>query len=96
MIENQQAIEMSGVYKDILSSVENTYATIVSNNLNIIMKFLAGITIVLSIPTIISSFLGMNVPLGLLGRTNSFGFIVICSCCVSLLVAYLLKIKNML
>ncbi len=97
MIENQQAIEMSGIYKDILSSVESTYETIVSNNLNIIMKFLAGITIVMSIPTIISSFLGMNVPLGSLGTGEySFMLIVIYSCLVSLLVAWLLKIKNML
>ena len=63
-IENKQAIEMSTIYRDILSSITDTYANIVSNNLNYIMKFLAGATIVLSIPTMISSFLGMNVPLG--------------------------------
>ena len=48
--------------EDILSSIKDTYATIISNNLNIAMKFLASMTIVLSIPTIISSLLGMNVP----------------------------------
>lgn len=75
-IENKQAIEMSTIYKDILSSITDTYATIVSNNLNIAMKFLAGITIVFSIPTMIASFLGMNVPLGVLAN-NDFAFILI-------------------
>lgn len=56
IIENKQAIEMSSIYRDILSSVTDTYATIISNNLNIAMKFLAAATIVLSIPTMISSF----------------------------------------
>lgn len=64
MIENRQAIDMAKIYRDILSSITNTYATVISNNLNNVMKFLAGITIVLSIPTMISSFLGMNVDFG--------------------------------
>ena len=59
MIENKQGIEMCTIYREILSTITDTYATIVSNNLNVVMKFLAGITIVLSIPTIISSFLGL-------------------------------------
>ena len=66
MIENRQAIELSGIYRDILSSITDTYATVVSNNLNQVMKFLATATIVLSIPTMIYSFLGMNVELGTL------------------------------
>lgn len=97
MIENKQAIEMSSIYKDILSSITDTYATIVSNNLNIAMKFLAGVTIVLSIPTMISSFLGMNVPLGnIANQENAFILVVILSLFTSLLIAYLLKKKNML
>ena len=67
-IENRQAIDMAGMYREILSSMSETYATIISNNLNNIMKFLAGITIVISVPTIISSFMGMNV--GFLGFEN--------------------------
>lgn len=97
MIENKQAIEMSGIYKDILSSITDTYATIVSNNLNIAMKFLAGVTIVLSIPTMISSFLGMNVPLGdIVNQDNAFIIIIIISTLISVLIAILLKKKNML
>lgn len=97
MIENKQAIEMSGIYRDILSSITDTYATIVSNNLNYIMKFLAGATIVLSIPTMISSFLGMNVPLGKISEDpNACIIITLISVALSVIVAWILKKKNML
>lgn len=97
MIENKQGIEMCSIYKEILSTVTDTYATIVSNNLNVAMKFLAGITIVLSVPTMISSFMGMNVNLGVLA-TNDYSFLIICSISllVALLIAWILKRKNML
>lgn len=97
VIEHKQAIEMSAIYRDILSSVTNTYATIVSNNLNIAMKFLAGITIVFSIPTMIASFLGMNVPLGKIA-TYHFSFLIISifSFVLALVIAYWLKKKDML
>lgn len=97
IIENKQAIEMSTIYRDILSSITDTYATIVSNNLNYIMKFLAGATIVLSIPTMISSFLGMNVPLGSIMTYNqAFILITVLSVILSIVVAIILKKKNML
>ena len=97
IIENKQAIEMSGIYKDILSSITDTYATIISNNLNIAMKFLAAATIVLSIPTMISSFLGMNVSLGTFAsKDNAFILVLMIAVAISLLVALLLKKKNML
>lgn len=97
VIENKQAIEMSTIYKSILKSITNTYETIASNNLNDAMKFLAGITIVLSIPTMISSFLGMNIPLGDI-MTDTLGFVkIICvSLIISIVLAYVLKRKNML
>lgn len=97
IIENKQAIEMSSIYRDILSSITDTYATIVSNNLNNIMKFLAGATIVLSIPTMISSFLGMNVPLGSIGKIPySFLIVIGVSALLSIIIAIILKKKNML
>ena len=97
IIENKQAIEMSGIYRDILSSITDTYATVVSNNLNNIMKFLAGATIVLSIPTMIYSFVGMNVDLGGLGSDPNAALIILfVSFGVSIFIAILLKIKNML
>ena len=67
IIENKQAIEMANIYSGILSGMMDAFASVISNNLNIVMKFLATVTIVLSIPTMIASFFGMNfdnIPLG--------------------------------
>ncbi|MCK9579112.1 MAG: magnesium transporter CorA family protein [Methanoregula sp.] len=61
IIENKQAMEMSQIYLHILNGMTNAFATIISNNLNIVMKFLASITIIIAIPTMIASFYGMNV-----------------------------------
>ena len=60
IIENKQAIEMANIYSGILSGMMDAFASVISNNLNIVMKFLATVTIVLSIPTMIASFFGMN------------------------------------
>lgn len=97
IVENKQGIEMCTIYKEILSSITDTYATIVSNNLNVVMKFLAGITIVLSIPTMISSFLGMNVSLGSFADSD-YAFVLVCflSFVLAIFVALLLKKKDML
>jgi magnesium transporter len=59
--ENQQAIEITNVSSNILSKMLDTFSSIISNNLNSVMKFLASVTIVLSVPTIITSYFGMNV-----------------------------------
>ena len=97
VIENKQAIEMSSIYRDILSSITETYATVVSNNLNNVMKFLAGATIVLSIPTMISSFMGMNVPLGNFATMGeAFIVLMVISAILSIIIAIILKKKNML
>lgn len=97
IIENKQGIEMCSIYREILGTVTDTYGTIVSNNLNVAMKFLAAITIVLSIPTMISSFFGMNVNLGIFAVNDySFPIIFIASGIIALLIAWILKKKNML
>lgn len=97
MIENRQAIAMANLYQELLSSLTGSYGTIISNNLNQIMKFLAGITIVISIPTMVSSFIGMNVPLGKIGEDPmAFLYLCIFSLIISLIVAFYLKRKNML
>ena len=97
LIETKQAIEMATIYREILSSMTDTYATIISNNLNDVMKFLASITIVCSIPTMVASFIGMNVPLGSIGDSPfSFILIIVISILLSLIIAYILKRKNML
>ena len=97
MIENKQAIEMASIYSSILSSTIDVFGTIISNNLNRIMKFLAGFTIVISIPTIVASFMGMNVPLGFFEKSPlSFLTIVVIAIIISLIAAYILKKKDML
>ncbi len=63
IVENKQAIEMAKIYSGILSGMMDAFASVISNNLNIVMKILAIITIVMSIPTMIFSALGMNVNL---------------------------------
>ncbi len=76
IIENKQAIEMANIYSGILSGTMDAFASIISNNQNIVMKFLAAITIVLSIPTMIASFYGMNfahIPYG----DNPMGFYIV-------------------
>lgn len=59
--ENQQAIEMTNIASNILSSMMDAFASIISNNMNIVMKFLAAITIVLALPALIAGLYGMNV-----------------------------------
>ena len=61
VIENKQALEMAQIYSDIQSGMMDAFASVISNNLNIVMKTLAIITIVMSIPNIIFSALGMNI-----------------------------------
>lgn len=61
LIEVKQAIEMSNIYLNILSGTMDAFASVISNNLNIVMKVLASITLIISIPTVISSLYGMNV-----------------------------------
>jgi magnesium transporter len=62
LIENNQAIEMTNIYSNILSGTMDAFASLINNNLNMVMKILTSITIVMSIPTIIGSLFGMNVP----------------------------------
>lgn len=61
IIEVKQAIEMCNIYSGILSGTMDAFASIISNNLNIVMKILTSLTIIMTIPTMISSFYGMNV-----------------------------------
>lgn len=94
--ENRQAIEMAKIYSDILNGTMDAYASIISNNLNGVMKFLTSITIVLAVPTMISSFWGMNVNLPF--ENNPFGFMIMVAIAVGLtfLVTWWLKRKDML
>ena len=95
-IDTKQAMEMCSIYRDILSGTMDAYASVISNNLNIVMKVLTSITLVISIPTLIASLFGMNTwvpgqgsPWGFLGVVGSSGLI-------SLAVALYLKRKKLL
>lgn len=61
LTENQQAIQMTSIATEILSGMMDAFASIISNNLNVVMKALAALTIILNVPTIVASFYGMNV-----------------------------------
>ena len=63
IVENKQAIEMANVYSSILDVTMEAYSSVISNNLNTVMKILTSITFIMTIPTMIFSFFGMNVPL---------------------------------
>ena len=96
IIENRQAIEMGKIYREVLNGTMDAYASIISNNLNVVMKFLASMTIVLSLPTLIASIWGMNVPLPF--ATNPYGFGIVCGIAilVSVIAFIWLKKKDML
>lgn len=93
--ENRQAIEMSQIYTNILNGTMDAYASIISNNLNGVMKFLTSITIVLAIPTMISSFWGMNVGLPFQNSSIGFPIMVIVSIILTVFVILWLKKKDM-
>ena len=91
VIENRQAIEMTGIYRDIIGGTRDLLSTVINNRLNNAMKYLAAITIVMSIPTIISGLWGMNVFVPL--SESPIGFVLICFvtlliCLVSLLILH--------
>ncbi len=96
IIENKQAIEMAKIYSDILNGTMDAYASIISNNLNGVMKFLTSITIVLAIPTMVSSFWGMNVNLPFQNSPIGFIIMIAISLALTLLVTWWLKKKDML
>ncbi len=94
--ENRQAIEMAQIYSNILNGTMDAYASIISNNLNGVMKFLTSITIILAIPTMISSFWGMNVNLPFQNSAKGFAIMIIISIVMTAVVTWWLNRKNML
>ena len=99
IIENKQAMEMTDIYHNILRSTMSLFGSIIDNNLNQVMKFLAAITIILELPTMISGLYGMNVNgVGMPFATKAYGFaaISIFSLIVCLIAVYILKKKHIL
>ena len=96
IIENRQAIEMTNIYSNVLTSTMETSASIISNNQNIVIKFLTTVTIVMSIPNIVSGFYGMNVKgLPFAETPNSFLVVLMFTAGLSGGIAAVLAKKNM-
>ena len=95
IIENKQAKEMVEMYSKILARLADTFSSIISNNLNQVMKFLAAVTILLAIPTVISSFFGMNVPVPMSESTWAFSYIFGIASVLVVICGYLLWKRDM-
>jgi magnesium transporter len=75
LTENQQAIQMTNINTEILSSMMDAFASIISNNLNSVMKALAAITIIINVPAVVAAFYGMNVTLP--GEGHPLAFLMV-------------------
>lgn len=84
IIENRQAIEMCNVYRDVLSGTMDAYASVISNNQNIVMKLLTAITIILAIPQVIASLFGMNVTGIPFSENIQYGFWIVTAVTVAI------------
>lgn len=94
LIEVKQAIEMTNTYLNIHTGTMDVFGSIISNNLNIMMKVLASITLIMSIPTVISGIYGMNV--GFLPYADNWWFPLGLSVALMIITAFILRKKNML
>lgn len=90
VIETRQAMEMCNIYRDILSGTMDAYASVISNNVNIVMKLLTVITLIISIPTLIASLWGMNVDVPFMNIAGGFWIVVGISVVVTAVASYLL------
>lgn len=96
IIENKQAIEMAKIYSDVLGVVMEVFASVISNNFNILMKRLTSITIVMAVPTILSGIWGMNVFVPFRDAPFGFAWVIIIITLISSMVALLLMKKKLL
>lgn len=96
LIENTQAMEMVQTYSEILNGIIDIFGTIISNNLNTVMKFLTSITIIIAIPTMVSSFIGMNVTFPFPVGTGGFYGVMALAIIATAIGALWLKKKDML
>lgn len=94
LIEIKQALEMVNIYINILSGTMDTFASVISNNLNIVMKILASLTLIISIPTVISGIYGMNI-IGGFPMDRFWWFPLVLSAVLMFIAYIILKKKNM-
>ena len=96
IIDNSQALEMSNVYTNILSGTMDAYSSIISNNLNVVIQRLTLITIVLTVPTLVASLYGMNVPLPGSDSPFAFAAVVVVSIVLSLVMVFYFQRKRLI
>lgn len=94
IVDTSQALEMANIYTNILSSTLDAFASIISNNLNNVMKRLTSITIILSLPALVASIYGMNVPIPYQNTTHAFYIPLLLSLGISIVISwYFMKRK---
>ncbi|WP_291097942.1 MULTISPECIES: magnesium transporter CorA family protein [unclassified Flavobacterium] len=94
-IELRQAEETTNIYSNILTGMMDAYASVISNNLNVIMKRLTSISIILMIPTVVASLYGMNVPNNFENTPFGFWIVLLISLLISVFGVFLFKKKNL-
>lgn len=99
IVENQQAIEMTSIYRDIINGTRELMSSVIDNRLNNVMKYLTSITIVMAIPTVISGIYGMNVDERWMPFADTpHGFLIICvlTLLICIITMFVLRKKKML
>ncbi len=94
--ENKQAIQTVNIYSDILGSTLDAFASIISNNLNNVIKVLTSMTIILTVPVLIASIYGMNVELPFQRSPNAFLIVMVFSLLLSFIFVFVFWKKKML
>lgn len=89
MIETEQAMQMAEVYSNILSNTLDAFASLISNNLNIVMKTLTSLTLVFNVPILIASVYGMNVEIPGSHAPHAFFFVMSLSMVLSAIAIYI-------
>lgn len=88
VVDTSQALEMANIYTNILSSTLDAFASVISNNLNNVMKRLTSITIILSLPALVTSIYGMNVPIPFQNSSHAFYIPIILSLIISVIISW--------
>lgn len=86
---------MSNIYSNILSGTMDAYASVISNNLNMVLKFLTSVTIIISIPTMVASFFGMNVHVPFENDAHAFMIIFMISILFSVILSVFMVRKEL-
>jgi len=94
IVENKQASEMAKIYADTLTAMMDAFTSVISNNLNRVMKLLTSLTIILAIPTIVASYFGMNVALPFQNYAHAFTLTIVIAFVISLAFAVVFWRRN--